>query len=98
MLISSTAGGYNSIVLFAFTLYFLFHSTFILKNCVYPQVVAVNDGIEYYDYAVLSNAPLVVRTNFAIISLGMRELVALLLSSNWCHVAFIVLCLFLMMP
>ena len=48
-LISSAAGGYNSIVLFAFTLYFLFHSTFILKNCVYPQVVAVNDGIEYYD-------------------------------------------------
>ena len=37
-------------------------------------------------------------SSFAIISLGMRELVALLLLYSECHVAVIVLLLFLMVP
>ena len=37
-------------------------------------------------------------SSFAIISLGKRESVVLLLLLSWCYVAVIVLCLFLIMP
>ena len=40
-------------------------------------------------------AVLCVLSSFAIISLGKRELVALILLSSWCHVAVFVRCLFL---
>ena len=36
-------------------------------------------------------------SSFAIISLGKRELVVLLCLSSWCHMAAVVLCLFLIM-